>query len=378
MEAELSLLEKSFTSCKFAPSKSSKITTATTNATGSSSYNTTSFFIDSSGRSSFTLPLEIKFATKQGLDDFLVAKCLDPSPSNLISDPTTTDDDVDKTTSTSTASSILSFEVKSLSVDDTKEVAVEGVTILSSMVHTEDLIVSFQVKVTVRAEIHDDSISSPSSPVAFSSSPRGTGGVGGAENFNFKDDNQLDMTDIVEKLPKTINVVTNLQIIPVLTMQRKPDTHTGLAVSNNNNDGSEDIIFDLTALELAAIPDQMQKSTTDRTVEARLSPLGLTLTLTHAFTISVKSVPGPHSHMGNTMVSLTIQHSNSHSESVSITNIALHPGHSRQDESSSMSASDVQPAQSVSKYYRLSKIKHLSIKKEINVIDQFFSPMALF
>ena len=360
MEAELSLLEKSFTSCKFAPSKSSKITT-TTNATGSSSYNTTSFFIDSSGRSTFTLPLEIKFATKQELDDFLAAKCLDPSPSNLISDITTTDDDVDKTKTTS-SSSILSFEVKSLSVDDTKEVAVEGVTILSSMVHTEDLIVSFQVKVTVRAEIHDDAISSPSSPVAFSSSPRGTGGVGGAENFNFKDDNQLDMTDIVEKPPKTINVVTNLQIIPVLTMQRKPDTHTGLAVSNSN-DGGEDIMFDLTALELAAIPDQMQKSTTDRTVEARLSPLGLMLTLTHAFTISVKSVPGPYSHMGNTMVSLTIQHSNSHSESVSITNIALHPGHSRQDESSSMSASDVQPAQSVSKYHRLSKIEKLAHQK---------------
>jgi len=46
------------------------------------------------------------------------------------------------------------------------------------------------------------------------------------------------------------------------------------------------------------------------------------------------------------MVSLTIQHSNSHAETVTVTNIALHPGHSRPD-ISSITAANAQPEQSV-------------------------------
>jgi hypothetical protein len=63
--------------------------------------------------------------------------------------------------------------------------------------------------------------------------------------------------------------------------------------------------------------------------QTRLGPVSINVSLTHALNISVKSVAG--SSHGNTLVSLKMTHSNTHAEPVIITNIALHPGHSRQD-----------------------------------------------
>jgi hypothetical protein len=308
---------------------------------------TTSFFIDSSGRSSFTLPLELTFASKADLDDFLAAKCLDPPPENLVLEDNGNDNNAGESTTddekAAVSASVLAFEVKSFSADDKKEVAVEGVTILSCSVQLDDLAVSFQTKVTVRAVVQDDSIVSPTSPVAFSSTPRGAGGVGGAENFNFNDDSS-DLSSMAaaakkRKQTQAFNVVTKLEITPVLTIQRKMERKTPGDIDQDDDS------FNLMALELAAVPDQIQKGGTDRTHEARLDAMTLIVTLTHAFTISVKSVPGPKSQMGNTMVSLTIEHSNSHAENVTITNIALHPGHSRQ------SINGHQQPQSVGKFH---------------------------
>ena len=45
--------------------------------------------------------------------------------------------------------------------------------------------------------------------------------------------------------------------------------------------------------------------------------------------MSIQSVPGSSS--GSTLVSLTMAHSNTHTEPVIVTNIALHPGHSRHE-----------------------------------------------
>jgi hypothetical protein len=377
MEQKISALKRVFTSCSFAPVTSVTISSAETSgnnfnnpnkenltklsssSSSSLSFTTTSFFIDSSGRSSFIVPLELKFTSKNNLNEFLAAKCLDPPPKNvvvavvaedssccnetIVTDPTETpattttkttthDSDPTKIESLDMPLSVLSFEVKSSPKEDIKEVTVEGVTVLSCVASLEDLMVSFQLKVTVRAVLHDDSLSSPVSPVAFSSSPRGVGGVGGAENFHFKNDTQLASiaaaaTTVVPPKGNTtpLEVVAALQIIPVLTIER---THPSKENQNDNDADAEQLL----ALEMAAIPDQMMmKSTMETTQVIRHNPIHLTLTLTHAFTISVTSVPGPNSHMGHTMVSLTIQHSNSHADTVTITNIALHPGHSRED-----------------------------------------------
>lgn len=49
-------------------------------------WKTTSFFIDSSGHSTFDLPLEMSFDSKEKLDEFLKSKCLNPAPKNLVED----------------------------------------------------------------------------------------------------------------------------------------------------------------------------------------------------------------------------------------------------------------------------------------------------
>jgi hypothetical protein len=63
--------------------------------------------------------------------------------------------------------------------------------------------------------------------------------------------------------------------------------------------------------------------------QTRLGPVSIYVSLTHALNISIKSVAS--SFNGSTFVSLKMMHSNTHAEPVTITNIALHPGHSRQD-----------------------------------------------
>jgi hypothetical protein len=259
-------LTKNFDSCKFVPATtdtSGNPTSITSTPIGS--WKTTSFFIDSSGRSTFELPLLLSFSTKEDLDEFLAAKCLDPAPQNIVGA-----DGEDATTRDSETS--VGFEVKSYSVDEAKTVAVESVIISNCSV--DSLTVRFELNVTVRASNHH--YEAP------------------------KDDSSLAN-------PNTLSVVTNLEITPVLTTKH---------ASNQQGDSG---VSDGMALELVAIPDQIQKGFRARTQETHLSSIRLNLTLTHAFTISMKSVAGPS--LGKTLISLAIRHSNSHPEYVTISNI---------------------------------------------------------
>ena len=58
-------------------------------------------------------------------------------------------------------------------------------------------------------------------------------------------------------------------------------------------------------------------------------PLYLDILLSPAFTIDITEVGGASSHRGVTLVSVILSHSNCHDEIVTVTNIALYPGHSR-------------------------------------------------
>lgn len=199
--------------------------------------------------------------------------------------------------------STLGFEVKSFSVDESKPVVVEGIKIMSCSI--KDLTVYFETEAIVRASNHQYDSPSDSRPVDT----------------------------------KGLNVLADLEISPILTIKK----------AKNAEDSAE--VPDLIALELGAIPNHMQKESTPRVHETRLDSVAINLTLTHAFTIEVKSLPGLS--LGNTLVSLTIRHSNSHAETVSITNIALHPGHSRYKASAQLSRSISGAQYSVSKCLRL-------------------------
>lgn len=68
-----------------------------------------------------------------------------------------------------------------------------------------------------------------------------------------------------------------------------------------------------------------------RITHTRLQPFHLKVSLSHAFALSTKSVPGPLP--GHTLLSLTMAHTDMHEQAVTITNVALHPGHSIQQAS---------------------------------------------
>lgn len=265
------MLGETFASCKLEPvttDKSGEPTTISPSTNGS--WKTTSFFLDSSGRSSFTIPLQLTFVSKNDLDAFLGANCLSCFPCNFKAQ--NGNDEANAETA-----SVVGFEVKSFPVDELKPVVVEGIKVLNCNVDIDKLSTIFALEITLRASNHISSTK-------------------GAET------NKID---------------ANLEITPVLSEKHVDREQDALDVP------------DLRALELGAIPDHMQRESTSRVLETRLNPVKLNVTLCQAFSITVKSMSGPT--QGVTLVSLIIRHSNSHSEPLTITSIDLHPGHSRLD-----------------------------------------------
>lgn len=260
-------LKESFASCKIAPATIDEGGTRTSIVPSGTSWETTSFFNDSSGRSTFDLPILLSFPTKKDLDLFLAAKCLDPPPKNLV-----VEDEGVSTNGKPDSESSVGFEIKSQWLDETKEVCIEDVSVLGCSV--EDLNVRFQLEVTVRASNHHHK------PLKNSTS---------------------DVT------PEELSVMTSLEITPVLTTKTKVD---------EKENGR---IPDRSVLEVAAIPNYRRKTLTSHIQETRLDSFTLALTLTHAFTIFVRSVQGPSTE--NTLISLTIRHSKSHPEPVTISDI---------------------------------------------------------
>mmetsp|Transcript_14129 Transcript_14129/g.32798 ORF Transcript_14129/g.32798 Transcript_14129/m.32798 type:complete len:604 (+) Transcript_14129:152-1963(+) len=333
MEKSKSSLERSFQSCSF----------GTVRNVGDSSPETshcvTSFFVDSSGRSSFTLPLQMAFASKNDLDELLTAKCFDPPPRNLDSGMDSVEDDNNNNVSGNDGSiasnkgggtkAFVAFEVKSFPIDgdDQNQVTVEGVSVLSCVV--KNLVVTFRAEMTVRAALRDsfpegarmsNDLDAPTTP-SFCSSPRQSD-----HSSAFGDDYDSEHESKERRKRHQINVSTRLEITPILTIENITIAHSK---ENNKNSFCPDLML----LELAAIPDQMQcnenNEANDKVHEARLAPASIDLVLTNAFTISVKSLSGSNSQTGKNLVSLTIRHSKTHDLPVTITNIALHPGHSR-------------------------------------------------
>jgi hypothetical protein len=278
----------------------------------------------------------LTFPSQDLLNVCLAANCLKPPPHNLVV-PNNNDPNAESDIWSSTESSI-GFEVKSYPVDELKRVAVEGVTILSCSV--EGLSVYFNTNVTVRA-----SVSLGASPIP-SKSPNKKMSGGDASR-----------TSALEH-PSELNVDANLEITPVLSIKRfsNPQNSSKTSKESSNDEDpdkskNDNGIPDLMALELGAIPDHMQKESISRVQETRLASIGLDVRLTHAFTIEVTGRSGPN--LGSTMVSLTIAHSGTHSELVTITNISLHPGHSRPYENHNQEQQQRGKQHAVSKWNRM-------------------------
>lgn len=255
-------LPKRFSACSFSP-VTSDIAASSKIISIDHGFQTTSFFLDSSGRSRFLLPLQVGCPSKEDVDALA---------------------DVD-----------IRFEVKSMTKeDDEKIVTVESLDVVSREVQGNSILITTQV--VVRASTKPVA---PDSRRAFSKSII----------------NEFSMTKDAEEKNTELTSRCNLLVSALMVSQKKnqPINHRGALPG-------------LLALEMGGgvVPLAANQSPT---LQTRLNPFLLTLNLTRALSISVTNVPGSSS--GSTLVSLTMTHSNTHSEPVTVTNIALHPGHSR-------------------------------------------------
>lgn len=247
-------------------------------------FHTTSYFLDSSGRTKFVIPLQIGCRNKEDLDMLVASGCLQPPPSGV---------DVEIN---SEPSSVLRFEVKSLSQLDSKVVTVEGISITSCSV--QGTFITLETEIVVRSSAAPMN-ETPSAQRMLSQRFSRTVDE---ENFNKTDYAKVEVTAVL------------------VTKGSVP-----------SKEGSDKLIRGLEALNVGSGSWSLRDSRLRNQV--RLKPISVFLSITQALSVTTTSVRGSTS--GSTLVSLSLEHSNTHSEPVTITNIALHPGHSRLEPSES-------------------------------------------
>ena len=195
----------------------------------------------------------------------------------------------------SESSSPLRLEVKSLNTEGTKTVTVESIVLLKTSFQEDETetAIFLEAEIVVRTfRLHPIQTSSPS----FQHSQR----IGCTQHVASQEDYDKE------------TLTTRLELCAVLVSQPV------VALANSHPPG-------LLALELGGGGSLSFQPTH----HIRSQSVILTVNLTSALHVSVRNVSG--SSGGSTLVALTIQHSNTHSKPVTITNIALHPGHSRLD-----------------------------------------------
>lgn len=283
-----SKIPEQFSGCSFVPITQTDLPTSIIlSSDNDNSFSTTSYFLDSSGRTRFRILLELDCRCKERLESLLAAHVVSPAPTNY----TFPEHDVDDVLEPPTCA--LRIEVKSLTTYGTKIVTVEQISILSTTIHGEASL-HMDTEIVVRA----------ATPVPMNGPL--------PKNWSTRDlyikTNYNSMSQ--EKENDTLS--TRLEICATLVTKVTPSatissTHPPLG---------------LLALESGSLSFPTSH-------HVRLTPIQLNLNMTSALCVSVRNVSG--SSGGSTLVSLTIRHSNTHSEPVTITNIALHPGHSRAD-----------------------------------------------
>lgn len=275
---KITSLSERFKACTVAPVCQDVDPTSPLTINPSGECTTTSFYLDSSGRSSFILPLQIGCPTKEDADLIVQSGCLRPYQMRF----ETGEDDSDEK---EPSNYLLRFEVKCQPKTGSEIVSVESIKVLSCSAQGNSFF--FDLEVVVR------SLSSVSSGARTAP-------------FPVKSDEQTSNS-------QTVLTRSRLEVTPILTQKyntvRQRHSASGLS-----------------SLDLG--PGHVAPSfASDK--RTKMKPLLLTLSLTQALAISVRNVPG--SSQGNTLVSLTMAHSNTHTESITVTNIVVHPGHSRQE-----------------------------------------------
>lgn len=247
-----------------------------------------SFYLDSSGRASIALPLQLQFPSKQIFDCFVSSGCIKTGPENT---PLESTEESNATTKkevgneytpciVATPTNQIAIEAKvTLTFGTAEAIAarVEGVTVLHTKIEESLSSVIFNTEINIRVS-------------------RTEGG-------------KIDLSE-------ASNVKTNVDV-----------TATFTEVFSIPDDRTQEALNILDSLSRSNLTNH-KLSSLQRASTHRLKPFELNVALTHALSISVRSVPGPS--MGETFLAITMAHSNTYQDPVCITNIALHPGITRQ------------------------------------------------
>jgi hypothetical protein len=275
-------LSKRFALCSFSPITNDLLESSRI-VVHEGAFATTSFLMDSSGRSKFMLPLQVACTSKEDVDYLVNSGCLPMNDSD-------NDDDNNET---------LRIEITchSPNLHSDKVVTVEDIRIISCSPKGNSIMLVAEI--IVRAS--NSYASSQETKSAFHRSII----------------TQLE-EDLIQSDNLKYHATSQLQVTAVLVTQRS---------NRVAKKSSYEIPAGLAAMQFVGgiIPLSEQSSTR----QTRLTPFSLQLFLTQALQVSTNSVPGSNS--GKTLLSLTITHANTYEESVEVTNIAFHPAHSRYD-----------------------------------------------
>ena len=254
-------------------------------------YDTTSFYLDASGRSKMSLPLKFTFPSQEALDHFLANRCIQPIPHNVVKD----DNEQSSSPPAGDSKVSLGFEIT----------AIPG----SSSGSDGPMGASMRDVSTLHASMKSIQSQHQSSQVQHRAIVEGIT----VQSSRIEGTSVFFETQVIVRAAHhgSRKVTTRLQIVAVLSeQQREPPSQK----SRMSFEGFPDFTLQTTL-------------TSSRVQQTRLEPFVLQVTLTDALAIDVTSVNGPSN--GRTLVSLVMRHPNTHSQPVTITNIAMHPGHSR-------------------------------------------------
>jgi hypothetical protein len=255
-------------------------------------YETTSFYLDASGRSRMSLPLKFTFYSKEALDEFLANDCIHPVPHNVVE----SDDNGGgggPFRERGDSRTALGFEVTTVAMPITSD---DNDPLLDMSVQHESL----------NSMYSETSALVPSPPRAI-----------------------VEGITVLSSRIEGHSVFFETQIIVRATQQNSPTVKTRLHVVAVLSEQPRDPPTQLSRMSYEGFPDFTLQTTltASKVKQTKLDPFIVEVTLTDALAIDVTSVTGPTT--GRTLVSLVMRHPNTHQEPVTVTNIALHPGHSR-------------------------------------------------
>ena len=246
-------------------------------------WRSSSFFLDSSGRSVVSLPLRLRFSSPDVLDQFLADGSLSPAPGNEID-----------------AASKVSSDEKNEEDGEEEKSTDDG----SDQPQGRRRCIGIEARVTL------------------------TSGNGQAITAKVEDVHILSIKaeDDLQSVSLSTEIVVRVsQADDASKQQRLGDVKASMDVGASlTEQPTQSLDPAQSALELLDSLNQSDALAPQKPTITQLEPFPLQVTLTHAFEIAVRSVPGPT--MGQTFLSISMKHANTHQQPVTITAIALHPG----------------------------------------------------